>query len=38
MFANEGDWIMKGHSSKQGIHFWPVKPDYFDEHYERVDE
>jgi len=34
--ANKGDWIIKGISSKQGIHFWPVKPDYFEENYEKV--
>ena len=38
MKANKGDWIIKGYSSKQGYHFWPVKPDYFVEHYEKVEE
>lgn len=30
------DWIVRGFSSQQGVHFWPVKPDYFAEHYEEV--
>ena len=38
MTANIGDYIVKGESSKQGIHFWPVKEDYFNEHYEKVEE
>lgn len=36
MSAKEGDWIIKGVSSKQGVHFWPVKPDYFEENYEAI--
>ena len=31
--ADLGDWIVKGYSSKLGIHYWPVKPDYFSENY-----
>ena len=31
--ADLGDWIAKGYSSKQGYHYWPIKPDYFAENY-----
>lgn len=34
MLADKGDWIVRGYSSKLGIHYWPVKPDYFSENYE----
>jgi hypothetical protein len=36
MSAAVGDWIIKGYSTQQGYHYWPVKPDYFDENYEEV--
>lgn len=31
--ADAGDWIAKGYSSKLGFHYWPIKPDYFEENY-----
>lgn len=34
--ASFGDWVVKGYTEKLGIHFWPVKPDYFLENYEAV--
>lgn len=34
--AQIGDYIIKGTSKDQGVHFWPVKPDYFEENYEEV--
>lgn len=37
MIASAGDWIIKGYSIERGYHFWPVKPDYFAENYERVE-
>ena len=33
--ADVGDWIAKGYSSKQGYHYWPIKPDYFEENYSK---
>jgi hypothetical protein len=36
--AIPGDWIVKGESSELGVHFWPVKPDYFAENYDLVSE
>jgi len=30
------DWIVKGESATLGVHFWPVKPDYFEENYQEV--
>ena len=32
-----GDWIIKGHSDKHGVHYWAVKDDYFKKSYERVE-
>lgn len=37
LVAKMGDWILKGESKDQGVHFWPVKPDYFKENYEQVE-
>ena len=34
--VSENDWILEGESSELGVHYWPVKPDYFDENYEPV--
>lgn len=34
MTAVVGDWIIKGHSDKHGIHYWAVKDDYFKKAYE----
>jgi hypothetical protein len=34
--ANTGDYIVKGYSEQQGWHFWPVKPDYFEENYQEI--
>lgn len=31
--ASIGDFIVRGYSEKQGYHFWPVKPDYFEQSY-----
>ena len=36
--ASVGDYIVKGWSEKLGEHFWPVKPDYFKEAYEEVED
>jgi hypothetical protein len=30
------DYIVKGHSEELGWHFWPVKPSYFEENYEKI--
>jgi hypothetical protein len=30
------DWIVQGHSDDMGVHYWPVKPDYFKTAYEEV--
>lgn len=37
LLASFGDWIVKGESKDQGVHFWPVKPDYFEENYESAE-
>lgn len=31
-----GDFILKGYTDELGWHFWPVKPSYFNENYEKV--
>jgi len=36
--ASVGDWIVKGYTESLGFHFWPVKPDYFEQNYEAVDK
>ena len=33
--ANIGDYIVKGYSKKLGYHYWPVKPDYFENAYNK---
>lgn len=35
--ASIGDYIVKGYSEKLGNHFWPVKPDYFEQSYDLVE-
>jgi hypothetical protein len=35
--ADIGDWVVQGTCPKRGIHFWPVKPEYFQENYEEVE-
>jgi len=34
--ASVGDFIVKGYTDELGWHFWPVKPSYFNENYEKV--
>ena len=34
--AVTGDYIVKGYTDDLGWHFWPVKPDYFEQNYEKV--
>ena len=34
--AYTGDYIIKGYSEIQVWHFWPVKPDWFNENYMEV--
>ena len=34
--AVTGDYIFKGYTEKLGWHFWPVKPDYVEENYDKV--
>lgn len=34
--ASVGDFIIKGYTEELGWHFWPVKPSYFNENYQRV--
>ena len=34
--AVTGDFIVKGYTEELGWHFWPVKPSYFKENYEKV--
>lgn len=34
--AVTGDFIMKGYTDSLGWHFWPVKPDYFEQNYQQV--
>jgi hypothetical protein len=36
--ASVGDFIIKGFTEDLGWHFWPVKPSYFNEHYQHVGE
>lgn len=36
MAASKNDFIVRGYSKEVGIHFWPVKPDYFEENYEKI--
>lgn len=36
LYVTPGDWIMKGYSKELGWHYWPVKPDYFNENYELI--
>lgn len=36
--ASIGDFIVFGESEKLGRHCWPVKPDYFNENYDLIDE
>lgn len=31
--ATVGDYIVRGYTEKLGYHFWPVKPDYFEQSY-----
>lgn len=31
-----GDYIVKGYTEELGWHFWPVKPSYFEENYQIV--
>jgi hypothetical protein len=38
LIASPGDWIIKGKSKDQGVHFRPVKPDYFSENCELAEE
>jgi len=38
LHITNADWIAKGYSTKQGYHFWPIKPDYFEENYEKVED
>lgn len=34
--AVTGDFIVKGYTEELGWHFWPVKPSYFEDNYEKV--
>lgn len=34
--AVSGDFIVKGYTEELGWHFWPVKPSYFNENYDKV--
>ena len=34
--CNKDDWIIEGHTSELGIHYWVVKPDFFAENYSEV--
>jgi hypothetical protein len=36
--AVTGDFIVKGYSEDLGWHFWPVKPSYFNENYQEVQQ
>lgn len=36
MTANLNDWIIKGNTKKLGDHYWVVKPDYFKQNYELI--
>jgi len=36
--AVTGDFIVKGYTEELGWHFWPVKPSYFNENYEKIKE
>lgn len=36
LMASVGDYIVKGHTEKLGDHFWPVKPDYFEQSYDAL--
>jgi hypothetical protein len=36
--AATGDFIVKGYSEDLGWHFWPVKPSYFNENYQEVQQ
>jgi hypothetical protein len=33
-----GDFIIKGYTEELGWHFWPVKPSYFNENYQKVSD
>lgn len=35
--ASIGDYIVRGESKDLGVHYWPVKPDYFEENYEKAE-
>lgn len=34
--AVSGDFIMKAYSDELGWHFYPIKPDYFNDNYKKV--
>jgi len=34
--ASIGDYLVFGYSKELGRHCWPVKPDYFEDAYEKV--
>jgi hypothetical protein len=36
--AVSGDFIVKGYTEELGWHFWPVKPSYFNENYQEVNQ
>lgn len=37
VYAGIGDWIIRGHDSVNGDHFWPCKNSYFIEKYEPIE-